>query len=430
MFQLETRRRLSFVGILCLALTNCSSRTAKDPEATPGDVDVPTHDEDGVDGGSPTDGADAAIDAAESSDDAGSPPVTVSPYPVYTEAEADAWSTSSPEYTRLAKSWAGNVDRAYEPYGAQISSAERDVLKDESVYIKTQAVLWKADGNDARRAKVIALLNDMRAITSWEKDAVEQYRLVSGWVSTNLAQAAALVDYRDEEFLRFLVEVNVPIMDWPGAGNWQASFADSKLAIAVYARDAALYEDAKAYFYQHLPQTAYHSVYDGDKVVPCAGSNGQPSPTVTVRSWGGYWGAPQIHDDYTFVNPSYVEDGFNSETIRDLVHVSMGLGAWMHAARTIRAHGDTLEPHAYDRLRAGYALHAKRVLAYKQQGKTPLPEPLDDATSGDQGWFGARRLFGKDTPADVNAMCDHPDVKGFAAAGANHLVAEAFADGP
>src|SRR5690349_6299553 len=29
-------------------------------------------------------------------------------YPVYTQAEIDAWSTSSPEYTRLASSWAGN----------------------------------------------------------------------------------------------------------------------------------------------------------------------------------------------------------------------------------------------------------------------------------------------------------------------------------
>jgi hypothetical protein len=35
-------------------------------------------------------------------------------------------------------------------------------------------------------------------------------------------------------------------MDWPGAGNWQGSFADSKLAVAAYLNDDALYADAKA----------------------------------------------------------------------------------------------------------------------------------------------------------------------------------------
>ena len=40
-------------------------------------------------------------------------------YPVYTRAEIDAWSTGSAEYTRLAGSWAGNVNRAYQWRRAQ-----------------------------------------------------------------------------------------------------------------------------------------------------------------------------------------------------------------------------------------------------------------------------------------------------------------------
>src|SRR5688572_26535976 len=31
-------------------------------------------------------------------------------HPVYTQAEIDRWSTGSAEYTRLANSWAGNVN--------------------------------------------------------------------------------------------------------------------------------------------------------------------------------------------------------------------------------------------------------------------------------------------------------------------------------
>ena len=359
-------------------------------------------------------------------------PPPVSPYPLFTAAEVDAWSTSSPEYTRLAGSWAGNVNRTYAPYGVEVSSTERDVLKDESVYIKTQAVLWAADGNATRRNKVIALLNDLRAIQSWQWDSVEQYRLVAGWSTTNLVQAAAIIGYRDPEFTRFLVKVNYPIMDWPGANNWQASFADSKLAIAVYLNDAALYADAKAYFYERLAQSNWHSAYDGNKVVPVENNDGTPSASRTINAWGGYWGAPQVKSDYTFVNPSYVVDGFNTETIRDLGHVSMGLGAWAHGARTILAHGDTLERHAYDRLRAAYALHAKRVLTYKQTGTIPAPQPVrgDGGGALNQSWFVARRLFGSNTPADVVTLCGHPDVKSYPAGGANHLVAEAFTEGP
>lgn len=353
-----------------------------------------------------------------------------SPYPVYTQAEVDAWSVSSPEYTRLAGSWAGNVNRAYAAYGAEVSSTQRDILKDESVYIKTQAVLWAADGNAARKNKVVALLNDMRAITSWQWDSVEQYRLVAGWATTNLAQAAAIVGYRDSQFERFL-RLNYGIMDWTGANNWQASFADSKLAVAVYLRDEALYADAKAYFYEHLAQSSYHSKYDGNKVVPQRKKDGTPDVSATLNAWGGYWGAPQVKSDLTFVNPSYVTDGFNSETIRDLGHVSLGLGAWMHGARTILAHGDTLEQQAYDRILAGYTLHAKRVLAYKRTGTTPAPLTVrgDGGGSMNQSYWGARKLFGQKTPADVLTLLENADVKGYPAAGALHLVAEPFADG-
>ncbi|MEO5727938.1 MAG: DNRLRE domain-containing protein [Byssovorax sp.] len=360
------------------------------------------------------------------------PKPLVSPYPVYTQAEVDAWSTSNSEYTRLASSWAGNVNRAYAAYGTEISSVERDVLKDESVYIKTQAVLWAADGNVARKNKVIALLDDMRSITSWEWDAVEQYRLVAGWATTNLAQAAALIGYHDVDFTRFLTQVCYPIMDWTTGGNWHGSFADSKLAIAVYVGDAALYADAKAYFYKRIAQSNYHSAYDGNKVVPITNANGTANVSATLDQWGAYFGAAQIKNDFTFIDPSYVVDGFNGETIRDLGHVSMALGAWMHGARTILAHGDTLDKQAYDRLRAAYTLHGKRVLQYLNTTTIPVPVPVKGTGGGalNQSWLGARKLFGAATPADVVTLCGRLEVLGYPAAGANHLVDEMFADGP
>jgi hypothetical protein len=70
------------------------------------------------------------------------------------------------------------------------------------------------------------------------------------------------------------------------------------------------------------------------------------------------------------------------------------------------------------------------VLAYMNTGVIPAPTTArgDGGESYLTAWFGACTLFGAGTPADVQALCRHPRVTGLAAAGANHLVAEAFAD--
>lgn len=351
-------------------------------------------------------------------------------YPVHTQAEIDAWTINSTQYTRLANSWAGNVERAHASYGAEISSVDRDVLKDESVYMKVQAVLWAADAKAERHVKVTAMLDELRSVISWEWDAGEQYRLVAGWTCTNLAQAAAILDYRDPDFITFLVDECYPILDWTNGPNWHASFADSRLAIAAYVGDLSLWEDAKAYFYLRIGQSIYHSTYDGDTVQPLLNDEGRPHVGLTTLHWGGGVNASQINDDFTPVNSAQFPDGVNAERMRDLGHVSMGLGAFMHAARTVLAQGDTLEPHAYARLREGYAHHGFRVLTYLNTGTIPEPATLqgDGGNALKQGWLGACSLFGDDTPADVLTLCGHEDVIGFAAAGANHLVAEAFTD--
>ncbi len=350
--------------------------------------------------------------------------------PVYTPAEVDAWSTQDPEYTRLAGSWAGNVLRAHTSYGAEISSVERDLLKDDSAFMKVQAVLWAADGNSERRTKVAAMLDELRTVTSWEPDSGEQYRLVAGWACTNLAQAAAIIEYVDPQFTAFLVNVCYPILDWSNGPNWHASFADSRLAVAAYVGDRELWENALAYFYVRIRQSIFHSEYDGAAVHPLLDGNGNAQVGLTTLHWGGAVDAPQVNEDFTPVDPTTFPDGVNAERMRDLGHVSMGLGAFMHAARTIRAQGESLEPHAYARLREAYAHHGDRVLAYLQTGVIPDPETINDDGGGSlrQGWFGARKLFADDSPEVVVTLCLHPEVTGFAPAGANHLVAEAFAD--
>jgi hypothetical protein len=150
----------------------------------------------------------------------------------------------------------------------------------------------------------------------------------------------------------------------------------------------------------------------------------------TLNHWGKGHGAVQINNDFTPVTPSQFPNGTYAERTRDLAHVNMGLGALMHAVRTIRAQGETVETHAMERLRTAYAHHAQRVLGYMNTGTVPAPA-VTRGDGGDgylMGWFGACTLFGSATPADVLTLCRHSRVTGRPAAGALHLSAEAFAD--
>jgi hypothetical protein len=200
------------------------------------------------------------------------------------------------------------------------------------------------------------------------------------------------VGYSDSTFRRFLVQVCYPLLDWSNGGNWHAGFADSKLAVAAYVGDATLWADAKAYFYRRIAQSIYHATYDAGKVRPLLNSNGTPAVGLTQSRWGGTWGATQVNSDFTPIQPALFPSGTNAERTRDLSHVSMGLGGWMRAIRTIRAQGDTVDAHAYDRLRAGYAHHAQRVLAYLNTGVIPAPTAVrGDVEARQVAWRVLRR---------------------------------------
>lgn len=404
----------------------------------------------------------------------------VHPGVVYTQADINAWGTSSAEYAALAGTGAGSLTTSsvrYTPvkFGTEIDGPYTDDnselnlgLKDQSGYAKIQAVLWAADGNNVRREKVISYLKEYGAVksavtgtnTSYEWDAKEQYRLVSGWGCTNLAQAAEIISYEDTEFKRFLKEECYPIMDWPTNPNWHASFADSKLAIAAYLGDTELWADAKRYYYERLKQSIFHPTYDtGNKVGIIHQEDKELSPYtypngLVVDSWvpprihttsspvhtsrtQAHWGS-QL-DSTLALTKAPVVAGVNAERMRDLGHVNMSLGAWMHGLRTLKAQGESATPEykeAYARVLAGYAYHSERVVHYintgdENGGQYLEPAPLQGNGGGSrfQSYYGAKKIFGSETPQSVLDALALPLVYNYARGGANHMVAERFADG-
>lgn len=71
----------------------------------------------------------------------------------------------------------------------------------------------RAGAPPARRAKLVTMLDLLGQVRSFEQDPGEQYRLVAGWSCTNLAQAAAIIDYHAPDFVRFLTQVCYPLLD-------------------------------------------------------------------------------------------------------------------------------------------------------------------------------------------------------------------------
>src|SRR5688572_13550024 len=159
----STMRRLAVIAVIALSGALMSGCGSAETHAVSGPVGIGTSSVE-IAAFEPLEASDNGIDGVVAGliprVDPAAPAAAGFGHPVYTQAEIDRWSTGSAEYTRLANSWAGNVNRAYAAYGSEISSVERDIFRDESVYLKTQAVLWAADGNAARRNKIVALLND------------------------------------------------------------------------------------------------------------------------------------------------------------------------------------------------------------------------------------------------------------------------------
>ena len=111
------------------------------------------------------------------------------------------------------------------------------------------------------------------------------------------------------------------------------------------------------------------------------------------------------------------------------------MGGWRYARASAPLAGPIVLI-SIDTLRAdhlpAYGYHGDRVLAYLTTGVIPTPTTVrgDGGGALKQGWFGGRRLFGSNTPASVVTLTGRPEVIGYPSAGANHMVAEQFADHP
>lgn len=370
------------------------------------------------------------------------PPAPTLGFASYTDADAAKWVTTHPEYSRLAGNWGGNINRTTDVVSASIPSWSDTTgwtnTMNAAIWAKCQGLLWRADDNVTRQQKAHAKIDAFAAMSkTWPTLDPDNTRLSTSWIISNLVQACWITEYPKaniESFLRWVVNY----MDWWGGGNWHAGFAAVRLMVAGYLADPVMFDDAMDYFDYRIPQTLYHSQYDGANVRGVAGTSQASNPatlwpgvkndtTLDPNATKVHWWNQTNGSNFVLISP---QDGAGAERSRDLSHESMGLKSWLDAALCIKANGRTVPTHAHDRLKAHIALHSSRTLAFLQTGTTPSPFPSPAGGTGLYGgWQTSKKYLGAATPAAVNSLLQRTEITTASPTGTNQMSAEAFAEG-
>lgn len=157
----------------------------------------------------------------------------------------------------------------------------------------------------------------------------------------------------------WLKNVYLPLVinGWWANSNWMMSCAEAMTSIGVYCNDEPTFFRGVDYWRAKLPSTIYMP-RDGAQPVACNTYFTNPTNMKT------YW-----------FNPTSYLTGLQQETLRDLSHMMMGMGAMINTAETARIQGVDLYGAGQDRIVTCYELEAKFVNAY-----------LDAPSVKPQGW--------------------------------------------
>jgi hypothetical protein len=225
----------------------------------------------------------------------------------------------------------------------------------------THALLWYYTGDQAHADKAIEIMNAWSAtLTEIKFDQPRRIdtggqvfvngKLQAGWGGSLFARAGEIIRYTDAgwsssgiaSFEAMLDDVYLPLVisSWSNGANWLMTFTEATIAIGVFTNDHATF-DAGIEMWRRLAPTTIYLASDGE--LPNA-----PNP---------YYDTPDRMNQLWYQPSSYI-DGLQGETLRDLSHMTMGLGALSNAAETAYIQGVDLYGEQAQRIIAGYELNA------------------------------------------------------------------------
>jgi hypothetical protein len=284
--------------------------------------------------------------------------------------------------------------RAYDAAHPELGLVEQGGQEqiDDATAALTDALLWYYTGDQAYAFKAIQIMNawsstlkqiafDQPRRLDTDGSIWENGKLQAAWGGPLWATAAEIIRYSNAgwapaDILRMasmLTNVFVPLTidGWTGGANWLMSCAEATIDIGVFTDNRTIFDAGVAYWRTVVPSTIYLSS-DGPTPVP-------PSTTYTTADQlTAYWRG-------VYVN------GLQGETLRDLSHMELGLGAMSNGASTATIQGVHLFDEQQTRLVAGYELNAGFVNAYLDEKERLGASP--PAGWIPPGWPGAPGTF-------------------------------------
>jgi hypothetical protein len=291
---------------------------------------------------------------------------------------------------------AGNLAyiKAHPEYGfAAIGDIEH---LDDARAAYTHALLWAYTGNQANANKAIEIMNAWSSTLKEIKfdqprrpdngsQLYDNGKPQAGWAGSLFARAAEIIRYTGAGWSasditrmeKLLHDVYLPltINNWNVGANGMMTYAEATISIGVFTNDRNAFNTGVASWRKKTPMTLY---LPSDGVYPIP-------PTE-------YWNtAPRMKELWHYPD-SYIT-GLHTETLRDLSHVQMGLGAMANGAQTAALQGVDLFVAERTRIVAAYERHAGYINQYLDKmaslGGAQLP-----ATWRPSGWPGAKFAMG------------------------------------
>jgi hypothetical protein len=219
----------------------------------------------------------------------------------------------------------------------------------------TQALLSRYTGNKQYATNAINILN------AWANTLKGGHTNANGplqasWAAELFARAADIMKYNDPDWTQtdkdkvnamfrqqYLPDIQRMFVGRYACdnGNWDASGIEAMLNIAVYSKDARLFNDAVAKWEELVPAYIYLT---SDGARPRTTSWCPRNAQQLVQRWYA---------------PSVWRDGLAQETCRDLEHTAYGLAAIINAAETARLNGVDLYTKEAARITQAMEFHAR-----------------------------------------------------------------------
>lgn len=266
---------------------------------------------------------------------------------------------------------------------------------DDATAAYTLALMWYFTGDARYAEKSIEVMDAWSGTltqilfdqprTDLNQQIYANGKLQAGWSAQLLTRAAELIRYtyggwspeRIARFSAMLRNVHQPLVitGWTSGANWLMTFAEATIGIGVFNDDRATFDAGVAMWRAKVPTTIY---MPGDGALPVA-PHKMFDTEAKVRS---YW-----------YNPSSFVPGLQGETLRDLSHMTMGLGAMSNAAETARLQGVDLWGEQRQRIVTAFELNAGYVNQYLDEVQR-LGGNQPASTWRPSGWVGSSFTVG------------------------------------